>query len=139
MTLVTDRRLGATKGERLRIITGQLEAAAPFETGAAARTELEAIIRDVEDRLSGVVGNVDSVAALTTQTDGRMYPPHDRFEVVSACPKVRTFKQLRHRTSFGENGAIRIETSDGQLVIDLAGADGKTIAVLYLESSHEPG
>lgn len=92
-------------------------------------------MKAVEDEYSGIPENPDST---TTGTDGRMYPPHDRFEIDSGSPRVRTFKQLRHRTSFGENGALRITTPDGTIVVDLAGADGISIAALLREDSNEP-
>ena len=66
-----------------------------------------------------------------------MYPPDDRFEIQSDCPQVRLFKQLRHRTWIGENGALRIIRSDGTVEIDLRGADERTVADLLLESNHE--
>lgn len=82
---------------------------------------------EVEDQLSGVPENPN---AATILSDGRMYPPHDRFQIPSESSHVRTFKQLQHRTSFGENGAIRITRPDGSIEIDLPGADGRRVADL---------
>jgi hypothetical protein len=112
----------------------RLSAAAPFESGVAARTALGDIMRTVEDELSGIPENPNAAIA---QTDGRMYPPDDRFEVETHCAKVRLFKQLRHRTFIGQAGAIQIVRSDGTIEIDLAGSDGTTIADLLLETKHE--
>jgi hypothetical protein len=84
-------------------------------------------MRQVEDMLSGIPEDPTSP---TAGTDGRMYPPDDRFEVDSGSGHVRTFKQLRHRTAFGDNGAIRITLSDGTIEIDLPGADGRLISDL---------
>jgi hypothetical protein len=79
----------------------------------------------------------DLFAATSTLTDGRMYPPDDRFEINSGCPSVRVFKHVRHRTSIGANGALKIATSDGTVHLDLAGADGKTVACLLSETNYE--
>ncbi len=124
-------RLGASKGERLELVIAKLGDASPFNTGAEARSALEEIMRNVEDKYSGIPENPN---AATSPTDGRMYPPSDEFEIASGSPKFRTFKQLRHRTSFGENGAVRITRPDGSIEIDLCGADGRSVADLLLEN-----
>ena len=128
--------LPAEKSERLREIMRRLRNAAPFADGDVARMTLEETMRAVEDELSGIPENPDSATAKVA--DGRMYPPDDRFEISSGSPLVRTFKQLRHRTSIGANGSMRIKRSDGDIDIDLAGADGKTITDLLQEQEHEP-
>ncbi len=92
-------------------------------------------MRDVEDSLSGVPENLE---AATAPSDGRMYPPSDNFEVDSGTLQVRLFKQRRHRTYIGDNGALQIATAQGNLAIDLAGSDGRTITDLVKESSNEP-
>jgi hypothetical protein len=102
---------------------------------AEARATLEGIMKAVEDEHSGIPENPDST---TAGTDGRMYPPHDRFEIEAGSPRIRIFKQFRHRTTFGENGALRITTPDGAVVIDLPGTDGKSIAALLEEDGNEP-
>jgi hypothetical protein len=119
--------LAATKRERIDEIMKRIRVASPFPSGVAARCALERIMKDVEDSLSGIPENPDAATALT---DGRMYPPDDRFEIRSGSTRVRTFKQLRHRTSFGENGALQIIRSDGTFEINLCGVDGKTVADL---------
>ena len=126
--------MAATKRERIDEILRRLRAASPFASGIAARAALQEIMKNVEDELSCIPENPN---AATAATDGRMYPPDDRFEIVSESPRVRTFKQLRHRTSFGENGALRIVRSDGTVEIELSGADGKTVSDLILERNYE--
>ena len=120
--------------ERLDQILRRVQGAAPWASLLGARGGLEQIIKDVEDEFSGIPENPDST---TAGTDGRIYPPHDQFEIPSDSPRIRTFKQRRHRTSFGDNGAIRISRPDGSIVLDLAGADGKTIGALVQEESNE--
>src|SRR5437016_3960448 len=106
----------------------RLRKAAPFQDGDVARMALEVIMRTVEDELSEIPE--DPNAATAKVSDGRMYPPHDRFEIESGCSLVRTFKQTRHRTSFGANGSLRITRSDGFVEIDLNGSDGRTVTDL---------
>lgn len=120
-----------TKRERLELILRRLQAASPFSTAAEARAALERIMREVEDEFSWIPENPNSA---TSASDGRMYPPSDEFEIPSGSSKVRTFKQLRHRTSFGDNGAIRIARPDESVEIDLPGTDGRTVPDLLLES-----
>jgi hypothetical protein len=73
-----------TKRERIIEIMRRLEAASPFTDGIAARAALEQVMRSIEDEFSGVPENPD---AASSPTDGRMYPPDDRFEIFSGlCP-----------------------------------------------------
>ena len=127
--------LAAGKGERLAKIVVRLRTAAPFSSGAIARLALETIMRDVEDEFSGIPENPNAVAA---PPDGRMYPPDDCFEIASGSPLIRTFKQTRHRTSFGENGSLLITRSDGVVEIDLFGPDGRTVRDLLEEQKINP-
>jgi hypothetical protein len=125
--------LAASKLERLKEFYRRLRAAHPFCTLAAARSAVEAVMREVEDELSGIPENPD---ASVGQTDGRMYPPHDDFEIDTGTTEVRTFRhKARHRTSFGNNGAIQITGVDGILIIDLPGSDGRTVATLMKEAA----
>jgi hypothetical protein len=123
--------LAETKPYRLGEIMRRLRAESPFRSGAAARAALEEIMRSVEDEFSGVPENQN---AATLPTDGRMYPPHDRFEVSSGSPLVRKFRQLRHFTYIGENGALRIEIAGGSVELDLPGTDGKLIEDIFSEN-----
>jgi hypothetical protein len=117
--------LGLSKQERLAEIIRRVVAASPFSSGAEVLMALEENTRDVEDLYSGVPENPDS--AESTRTDGRMYPPNEQFEVASGSPEVRIFRQRRHKTFVGENGALRICSSDGRVLIDLAGDDGRSL------------
>src|ERR1051325_1988500 len=110
--------------------------AAPFASGAQARAALEQIVRAVENEYSGIPE--DPNAHLAKTTDGRMYPPHDRYAFPSGSPRISAFGQTGHRTFFGDNGAVRIERrSDGVAEVELPGVDGKTIADLRSEMKSE--
>jgi hypothetical protein len=123
-------RIEVPKAERLELILRELKEASPFSSGENARERLYEIMTKVEDELSGIPENP---AAASSAADGRMYPPDDNFEIASGSPHVRTFKQLRHRTSFGDNGAVQITRPDASVVFDIAGADGRFVADLILE------
>jgi hypothetical protein len=127
--------LPAEKIQRLQEMMRRLKASAPFADGEVARMALEEVMRDVEDEMSGIPENPN--AALAKVSDGRMYPPDDRFEIASGSSLVRTFKQVGHRTSFGTNGSLKITRSDGNVEIDLAGADGKKVTTLLMEQADE--
>jgi len=93
-------------------------------------------VREVEDEHSGIPE--DPNAHLATVSDGRMYPPHDRFAFSSGSPRISAFGQTGHRTFFGDNGAVRIERrSDGTAEIDTPGTDGRTISDLRTETKRE--
>ena len=126
--------MATAKRERIEKILAGIRAAAPFPTGVAARAFLETVMKDVEDSFSGIPEDPDAAAA---PASGRMYPPHDRFEIPAASPHVRIFKQARHRTLFGDNGAIKIVYADGKVELDLAGLDGKSVAELLSEKYNE--
>jgi hypothetical protein len=124
--------VGLTRRERVEEIMRRLSIAAPFKNDVQARTSLEEIMRAVEDEYSGIQENPN--AHLAARTDGRMYPPHDRFAFPSGSPRIRAFGQTGHRTYFGDNGAVLIERRlDGVAEVDLPGTDGKTIADLRSE------
>ena len=120
--------MAATKRERIDEFMKRLTSAAPFENDAEALVGMARVMREVEDQLSGIPEN--PLAALTTSTDGRMYPPDERFEIRSSNDQVRVFKQLRHRTYIGKNGAVEITNTSGTVALDLAGADDLTISDL---------
>jgi hypothetical protein len=107
------------KRKRFGLFVRELEEAAPAATFEEARLLLETILNGVEDRHSGVPYN-----QATSQFDGRMYPPHDDFEKPSGIDGVRMFKTRGHRVFFASNGAIRIESVIGEVVLDKPGKDG---------------
>jgi hypothetical protein len=110
--------------------------AAPFSNGVDARIAFARVLRDVENEHSGILEDPNAHLAVTS--DGRMYPPDDRFAFHSGSDRISAFGHRGHRTFFGDNGAVRIERrSNGATEIDIAGADGKTIADLRTETKHD--
>ncbi len=124
-----------TRRQRFEEMMRRFCAMVPFADDLQARAALEQVMRAVEDQYSGVPENPD--AHLAAVSDGRMYPPHDKFQISSDSPLIRAFRQKGHRTFFGTNGAVRIERLDRVAEADLAGADGKTIADLLSETKSE--
>jgi hypothetical protein len=124
--------LSAEKHVRLGEILQRLRKAAPFGKAFDARLALEEIINDVEDEMSGIPA--DPNAATAVVADGRIYPPHDRFQISSGNADIVTFRQKGHRTSFGKNGSILIVSAVGATVLDLPGVDQRTVTDLM----HKP-
>jgi hypothetical protein len=125
--------VGASKRERIEEVCRRLTRLHPFEDGNAARSNMEDVIVAVEDEMSGIKENEN--ADKSRATDGRMYPPHDKFEIKTGTDAVRGFKQLGHSTYFGKNGSIRISRSDGSVEFELQGKDGLTVGQLLKEKA----
>lgn len=115
----------ASKKERLEELFRRLRQSHPFRNLKEARSALEAIMRAVEDELSGIPEAQDPASALN---DNRMYPPHDDFLVETGTSEVLCFKhRARNRTYIAINGAMRITGPDGTCFIDLKGLDGRAV------------
>jgi hypothetical protein len=127
--------LVASKRERIELVLRAITDAHPFESLDDARAALERVMRQVEDEYSGIPE--DPQADEKTVSDGRMYPPTDRREIKQGCKSVRTFRHVGHKTSFGMNGSILIETLDGAAILDLAGKDGRSVNDLRRENVDE--
>jgi hypothetical protein len=121
--------------ERFEEMMRRMRELAPFSDGDRARAVLEGVMRAVEDQCSGIPENPDAHLARTS--DGRMYPPHDKYEISSGSAHIRAFRQIGHRTFFGDNGALLIERLDGTAELDLSGTDGKKITDLRSETKSD--
>ena len=117
----------AGKRERLDEFLRRLERVAPFHNYETARLAVSEILTQVEDEMTDIPANL---AASSAPADGRMYPPHDDFEVTSPSKTVKRFRLARHYTNFGMNGSVLIVGVDGVVEIDLPGTDGRTVGDL---------
>jgi hypothetical protein len=110
-----------TRKQRLRKFIERLEAAGSANSLATALELLRTTLNAVEDEFSGVPNN-----PLLWESDGRLYPPQeDSGRSVPDRPSVRRYRSVGHNTFVRQNGAIRIETVAGAIVLDKAGADGR--------------
>ncbi len=127
------RPMAPTKQERLAEFKRRVLAAPAAQTYAEARQQLSDILNAVEDEMTDIPFNPDS-----QRSDGRMYPPHDDFELASGHADWRRFRAARHNTVFGSNGSIWIleapppphAWASGTVVMDKPGRDGRRVQEL---------
>ena len=83
-------------------------------------------LNGVEDEFSGVPNRPER-----WRTDGRMYPPQEDSRVRSPeRPSLRKYRTKGNYIFIGINGSIRIETLEGQVLVDKPGRDmRKTLAL----------
>jgi len=118
--------------ERLQEFRRRLVGVPPFGNFQSAWDGLAKVLEEVEDELTGIPKNPDT--SKEAPPDGRMYPPFHKREVASGVSGVRSFRQRKHLTSFGENGAIEICELDKNRqpvlppLLEKAGADGRHIS-----------
>jgi hypothetical protein len=128
---VTQIPYPASRQERLEEFYRRLERRPPFGSLDEARAGLAAELHQVEDDFSGIPRHPDGPTE--APYDRRFYPPHVSREKPDV-PGVRSFRQVKHRTSFAENGAIEIvEVQPGGVpvgdpIFEKPGADGRSVA-----------
>jgi hypothetical protein len=108
------------KAQRLQIFFERLQVALPADSAEKALELLATTLNCVEDEFSGIKNRPES-----WQSDARMYPPQLDSRVKN--PQSRStwkFRNKGHYTFIGNNGAIRIETVEGDLLFQKAGHDG---------------
>jgi hypothetical protein len=110
-----------SKGKRLKLFLERLAEAPPANSADGAFDLLTAALNAVEDEFSGVSHRPES-----WRTDGRMYPPQEDSRV--KCPEhpsLRKYRSKGHYNFIGANGSIRIETLEGEVLLDKPGRDGR--------------
>jgi len=110
-----------SKKQRLQIFLDRLAAASAASSEGEARSLLERVLNQVEDEFSGIPFN-----PLLPTSDGRMYSPRDdNRRAVPGQPLLIRYRSAAHNTYFGQNGSIRIETLEKDVILDKPGADGR--------------
>ena len=99
----------------------RLQAAPPANSSEDAFDLLTQTLNAVEDEFSGVPYRPEN-----WRTDGRMYPPQEDSRVkLLERPSVRKYRSKGHYDYIGLNGSIRIETLEGEVLVDKPGRDGQ--------------
>ena len=111
------------KKRRFEIFLERLEAA-PAANGAHEGFNLLArTLNAVEDEFSGTPNNPER-----WRTDGRLYPPQKDSRI--KYPEPGALRKYRTRGNYifiGLNGSIRIETLEGEVLMDKRGQDMRKV------------
>jgi hypothetical protein len=119
-----------SKQERFRIFLERLEAASAAGSADEALVLIHNILNAVEDEFSGVPYD-----PLRWETNGRMYPPQeDNLRSVPNRPSLRRYRHVNHNTFVGENGSIRIETIQDEVLLDKAGEETGEEHTIWIRS-----
>ncbi len=111
--------------ERTDIFLERLAAAPACSTDAEALEALARILTGVEDEFTTIPNDPSQ-----WKTDGRLYPPQtDNQFAVDGHDDIVRFRNRKHSTLIGANGAIKI-TKEGATCLDKPGSDGRTITSL---------
>jgi hypothetical protein len=116
------------KVERLALFRQRLQESRPAVNHEEAMVLLARTLNGVEDEFSGVPYNPEEPG-----TDGRMYPPHERFRYLKwECASVRCYRQVAHATFVADNGAVEIRSRKGaelgEVIFSKPGQDGREVS-----------
>lgn len=115
--------MDATKTERFEEFLRRLEVASPASNFDEAYRQVCDLLNDVENEMTSIPFDPPK-----WRIDGRMYPPQmDKATLVAGRSDVTRFRNRRHSTFIGTNGAIEIRTDAGVVVFSKSGADGRTV------------
>jgi hypothetical protein len=112
------------KQHRLQEVYRRLAGAPEARTFAEMRRQLDDVLNEVEDQLSGVPYEPRRWA-----TDGRLYPVQDdNVYDVEGHPRVTLLRARRSEVYIGDNGAIEIrDAASGAVEFSKVGADGRGV------------
>jgi hypothetical protein len=100
----------------------RLQKAPPANAMETAIDLLSSVLSAVEDEYSDV-----PCRPKNWQSDGRMYPPKEDSQVKCLDrPSLKKYRSKSHYSYFGLNGSIRVETKEGEILLDKPGQDGRT-------------
>jgi hypothetical protein len=112
------------KAHRLQEVYRRLAEAPAAQTFAEMRRQLDDVLNEVEDQLSGVPYDPRRWV-----TDGRLYPVQDdNVYDVEGQPRVLLLRARRSEIYIGDNGAIEIRDAASRAVeFSKVGADGRGV------------
>ncbi|MBL4846144.1 MAG: hypothetical protein JKY65_11505 [Planctomycetes bacterium] len=114
-----------SKQERLEEFCRRLSAAPAPETAEEAFSLIAETLNEVEDELTTIPNNPEQ-----WRTDGRLYPPQaDSARTVEGQPGTTRYRSRGHNTFVSENGAIEIQSLDGDVIFQKHGADGQGVSL----------
>lgn len=108
-----------SKKDRLEIFLKRLDAAETARSADEALLLLRTTLNEVEDEFSGVAYNPE-----LWESEDRMYPPNEDSRRKADGP-CRRYRNRKHHTIVGENGALKIVTLNDEVLLDKAGRDGR--------------
>jgi hypothetical protein len=110
-----------SRAQRLQEIYRRLALAPAADTFTEMRAQLDNVLNEVEDQLSGVPFDPPRWV-----TDGRLYPVQDdNVYQVEGHPRVLLLRARRSEVYIGDNGAIEIrDASSGAVEFSKVGKDG---------------
>ena len=113
-----------SKAERFAEFLRRLEAAPLASSFDEAYRQVCDILDSVEDELTTAPFDPPS-----WNTDGRLYPPQvDNMRDLPGRGDVKQFRNRRHITLIGDNGAVEIRVAQGRSIFAKPGADGRSIS-----------
>src|SRR5947209_8353354 len=107
----------------MQIFLERLEAAFPANSAEEAFNLLAKTLNGVEDEFTDTPNRPER-----WRTDGRLYPPQEDSRV--RYPERGSFRKYRTKGNYifiGLNGSIRIETLEGDVLVDKRGRDMRKV------------
>jgi hypothetical protein len=115
--------MSTLKKHRFAEFLNRLKEAPHSSTFGEASSQINNIMNEVENTFTTIPYNPEN-----WQNDGRLYPPEsDNIYDVDAYPKIKRLRSRGHNTYIGGNGSIEIQTTDGMIVFEKTGTDGKNV------------
>ena len=113
------------KHERFAIFVERLCVASPVNSAEEALALLANILNGVEEEFTTIPFNPEGWS-----NDGRMYAPMpDSARDVRGRTDLTRYRSRAHNTFIQANGAIRIESVHGDVVLEKPGSDGNEVNV----------
>lgn len=112
------------KRTRLQEVFRRLAEVPAARTFSEMRGQLDDVLNEVEDQLTGTPYNEDS-----WMSDGRLYPVQDDYVYkVEGHPRLMLLRARRNEIYIGDNGSIEVRHAASRtIVFSKPGADGRGV------------